>query len=160
MNTAQLKVEEKARNSLQQVENQRFLEIGADSNGQFQFIDTQKRCDCGCNEPLPRGVHGLTKYKPGHRAWMLYAEKLTKEYKRKTGEEKGYDKFLIRHPNVKPIVWAEAESFCEMKKEPRFGAIIEYKIRLILGIPVSNGHKKFFKRDFIREHPEYEHLFK
>jgi len=74
-------------------------------------------------------------------------------------EEKAWREFDAKNLSVWLIIVSEALAFIEMGKVPSFGAIIEYKVRLMQGVKIPNAYKKFYREKFIGEYPEYKHLF-
>jgi hypothetical protein len=154
----------KVLNSQRYAENSASVEDSTDSKKRIQKKKTKRKCACGCGEILHQELHGLCKYKPGHKSIMDKKRKLdrqkVKEEKKllnKIKEQEDWELFDRNNPIVSQIISDEIHDLDEhltldnKKVKISIPAIIAYKVRMYWGISMSNAFIKYYVRKHKKE---------
>ena len=93
------------------------------------------------------------------RAQEKLEDTITDRQRQEELKREAWEIFDKSHPNVWSEIVTRTRHLINCGYDPLTGAVIEYWIRGIMGIKIPNAYKKFYREKFIREYPEYAHLF-
>jgi len=123
----------------------------------------EKLCKCGCGASLenrrPNVLFATKKCRDEYNNRKRAKRLELKKHDRRHDEFEAWCEYDLQHPEVRQGIDQEARTVVQCAHEPNIGAIIEYRIRMWMGIPVPNAFKKFYAERWWREHPEYANLF-
>jgi len=124
----------------------------------------EKVCKCGCGENLehrrPNVQFATKKCRDDYYNSIRAQLKENAKQCQRDEEEKAWREFDERNPNVYDYIKSDLLKLIGTTEGAlSVGAVIEYQVRMIWGQKIPNAYKKFYREKFIREYPEYAHLF-